>query len=303
MKIETANIRAMEERKRKEQAERPSNLVGDVDFLKSLKGFASQRPDIFVDATAAPKDRTSVKQPAVWDGHTSSIPKVTHAAMQNKSDMQGVAQIEPKPSGDAIGPKPAGPSTSQQFVQQLPNYAIPSPQNPYASTAQPKPPGPFYPPMPGMPPGAPPQFGGMSAQQVMPPHMRPPPMDEPASKRARTDDGGSAGEAALPGMVSEREWIASRPGAITVAVKVPTLSDTQFPLNGQTLRIQITVAESVKALKDKIAEQMGGMAVNKQKLQLAPFGLLNDSKTLAFYNLQTGVEVDLGLKERGGRKK
>lgn len=92
-------------------------------------------------------------------------------------------------------------------------------------------------------------------------------------------------------------------GPITIVVKVPTIPDTPFPLNGQVLQISIKVSEIVKALKEKVGEQLQGMAPNKQKLQLAPFGVLNDNKTLAFYNLQEGVEIDLGLKERGGRKK
>jgi len=300
MKIETANIRAMEERKKKELAERPSNLVNDQEFVKSLRNFASQRSDIFVDADK--KAGGAQKPVAVWDGHMSSILKVTQAAASNKSDVP----VQEAPKGDAIGPVVAAAGSKSSVPGPLPSTA-----NPFGAV-----PAGFRPPMPGMPGAYPPMMGmpgpppgmfppGMPHPSQIPPHMRPPAMDEPAMKRPRTDDGlFGGGEAAFPGMTPERDWIAGHPGPISIVVKVPKDEEnTQFPFNGQSFRVEISASDSIKTLKDKISEHMNGMAANKQKLQLAPFGVLGDNRSLAYYNLQSNVEIDLGMKERGGRKK
>lgn len=74
-----------------------------------------------------------------------------------------------------------------------------------------------------------------------------------------------------------------------------------WKLNGQLVRVTINVGESVKALKEKLAEELD-MPANKQKLSLAGVGVLNDTKTLAYYNVPS-TEIELGVKERGGRKK
>ncbi len=88
-----------------------------------------------------------------------------------------------------------------------------------------------------------------------------------------------------------------------VVVKVPNIQGVPWPMHGQTLRIQALISETVRSLKEKIGDQLNSMPANKQKLQMARFGVLNDSKTLGYYNLVSGVEIDLGTKERGGRKK
>ena len=107
-------------------------------------------------------------------------------------------------------------------------------------------------------------------------HPRPAAMDEPATKRARTDDGSfGAGEAALPGMMGEQQWISAHPGPIVIVVKVANVQqekESTWPLNGQSLRLTLSMSDSVKTLKDKAGEQLNAMPANKMKLQLAPFG-------------------------------
>jgi splicing factor 3A subunit 1 len=41
----------------------------------------------------------------------------------------------------------------------------------------------------------------------------------------------------------------------------------------------------------------------KQQLSREHVGVLKNELTLAFYNVDAGVQLQLGLKERGGRKK
>ena len=45
------------------------------------------------------------------------------------------------------------------------------------------------------------------------------------------------------------------------------------------------------------------LANGKQQLSREHVGILKNDLTLAFYNVGTGVQLQLGLKERGGRKK
>lgn len=87
-------------------------------------------------------------------------------------------------------------------------------------------------------------------------------------------------------------------------MKVPQGDDkSPWPLHGQTLRLQILISETVKALKEMIGATLNGMPANKQKLRTDALGYLKDNKSLAYYNFVDGIEIELGTKERGGRKK
>lgn len=74
-------------------------------------------------------------------------------------------------------------------------------------------------------------------------------------------------------------------------------------MNGQTIDLTVSPSETVRALKDKLQEKLGGMPANKQKLRAKELGFLKDEKSMAYYNFVSGVELELGIKERGGRKK
>jgi len=59
---------------------------------------------------------------------------------------------------------------------------------------------------------------------------------------------------------------------------------------------------SCQAVKALIADQ-SGLAATKQKISTPALGFLKDTLTLAYYNIALGGTLQLGLKERGGRKK
>lgn len=87
-------------------------------------------------------------------------------------------------------------------------------------------------------------------------------------------------------------------------IKVPQGDGkSPWPLHGQNLRLQILISEPIKALKETIGATLNGMPANKQKLRTEAMGYLKDNKSLAYYNFTDGVEIELGTKERGGRKK
>jgi len=165
---------------------------------------------------------------------------------------------------------------------------------------------------PHMPYGGPPPFGpyggGGLNPPLMPPmghpgleHTRPPRMGEPQAKKVRmTEDGDDTSGLNL---VPERDWLHTHSGPVNIVVTVPEVTGTKWPLHGQTLRIQALYTDTIQTLKEKVAASLGGMPANKQKLKTEELGFLKDSNSLAFYNARDGFTLELGIKERGGRKK
>jgi splicing factor 3A subunit 1 len=88
-----------------------------------------------------------------------------------------------------------------------------------------------------------------------------------------------------------------------VKVVVPSVPEkAEWKLNGQTIEVQANITDTVRNLKEKIQATLS-MPANKQKLKARELGVLNDQKTLAYYNFGQTKELELGIKERGGRKK
>ena len=63
-----------------------------------------------------------------------------------------------------------------------------------------------------------------------------------------------------------------------------------------------SLADPVADLKAKLASVLQ-LPANRQKLQRDGVGMLQDTYSMAFYNLGPDVVLQLGVKERGGRKK
>lgn len=89
-------------------------------------------------------------------------------------------------------------------------------------------------------------------------------------------------------------------GAVRISISVPIV-EGEAHLKGQTLELTVlSLAESIKSLKEKIAGEVQ-LAANKQKLS-GQAGFLKDNLSLAYYNIGPGDTLTLGLKERGGRR-
>eukprot|EP00003_Mantamonas_plastica_P001104 TRINITY_DN10808_c0_g1_i1.p1 TRINITY_DN10808_c0_g1~~TRINITY_DN10808_c0_g1_i1.p1 ORF type:complete len:219 (+),score=88.79 TRINITY_DN10808_c0_g1_i1:75-731(+) len=116
--------------------------------------------------------------------------------------------------------------------------------------------------------------------------------EEPQAKKRKTD--GS--------LWPEQEWLANHPGNVSVKVIVPDeQGKSQWDFNGQTLEYSLDIESLVSVLKKKIMEDLG-IPPNKQKLKMDPIGFLKDRESLAYYNFSDGITVELGSKQRGGRK-
>lgn len=77
----------------------------------------------------------------------------------------------------------------------------------------------------------------------------------------------------------------------------------QEALAGQLLAVEMpSLMATVSELKQRLAEVLS-LPPGKQQLVREHVGVLKNELTLAFYNVGAEVHLQLGLKERGGRKK
>lgn len=116
--------------------------------------------------------------------------------------------------------------------------------------------------------------------------------DEPSNKKSRQEDH----------LIPEDVFMQCHKSPVTVQVQVPNLSDKpEWKLRGQTLSINIGLGETIQKLKQRVQEETD-MPPAKQKISHDGI-FFKDSNSIAYYNLLSGVTVQLMIKERGGRKK
>eukprot|EP00029_Vermamoeba_vermiformis_P002759 TRINITY_DN1312_c0_g1_i2.p1 TRINITY_DN1312_c0_g1~~TRINITY_DN1312_c0_g1_i2.p1 ORF type:complete len:484 (+),score=164.67 TRINITY_DN1312_c0_g1_i2:680-2131(+) len=277
------------------------------DMARYLNNIAKRRSDIFGGEEDDDMDEVDErnKNKVTWDGHTSSIQGTTMAAL---------SQIKPAPpKPNDFSRPPAGPQMSTGVIAQPPRPAQtlsmpPQPMGQSAPLTMPpmmyQPPmGGGYPPMGSNPYMMPPGMGGAPPMGMAPSHPRPDAEDEGPFKRQRIDEEG-ASNAAESKLMPEDEWLMNHPAPVTVKILVPRNAEKpEWFMNGQVIDLTVSPSETVRALKDKLQEKLGGMPANKQKLRAKELGFLKDEKSMAYYNFASGVELELGIKERGGRKK
>mmetsp|Transcript_19271 Transcript_19271/g.31389 ORF Transcript_19271/g.31389 Transcript_19271/m.31389 type:complete len:836 (-) Transcript_19271:147-2654(-) len=177
--------------------------------------------------------------------------------------------------------------------------------------------------MPGMPPlppgpggrGPPPMPppGGMRQQPPMPlpprgHHQPPPPSGMPPEKKQRTMPASSQQQQQQPAatVVPEADFVKQHPGALTIKVVVPLDEKrANWKFNGQVLEVILPgVAEKVTSLKGRLKTLLNDMPPQKMRLRVSNGGqFLKDQQTFAALNLSSGTMIDLGVKERGRRKR
>lgn len=270
------------------------------------------------------EEEEGVRETAAWDGHSVTRDLARTRAQQATAakDKEAAAAASAAAAAAAVAakmalqaqqapPKPAPPPPPAAAVPSMPLVppgAVHLLQPPHALLHQGGPPVAFMQVPPGAvvgggpppqfavpPPGLPPMHLAPTLVQppVQPPPRMPPMLEEPASKRAKTEDN------LIPEEVFLRQHAAQDP--VSVKVSVPARPDKpEFRLAGQILTLSLPLRDTVAVLKSKLADQLL-MPGSKQKLAMDGL-FLKDNQSLAYYNMVNGSLLQLQLKERGGRK-
>lgn len=282
------------------------------------------------------EEETRPDETLTWDGHahdTGVVARLAQAAQVAHTKPPPTSTAAPAPA-PAPFPKPPVVISNPHPVPPMPRPAAPvmhafppgiglQAPAPHMPPPRPMPPPPQYPPMPSAPLGLPPGFRAPGSQpgppgvfgmhggppgvpsMPMPMSMRPPQMmapimhigreapgEEPSAKRAKTGI-----EQRLDQLQGEEAFIARHPHPVSISVTAPV--DEKFNLHGQTVRFEFRVTDKVSDIKNKIQEALA-MPSGKQKLQIGEL-VLNNDKSLAFYNLGANGSVQLSEKKRGGK--
>lgn len=140
--------------------------------------------------------------------------------------------------------------------------------------------------------------------------LQPPPIPMPAAPPVESEQKADNEDTTIiPTILSEEDFIQSLSDPnITLSIIVPNQDATNSALsswnfNGQTISITVDVRTKIKAIKQQIQSQLGGMPVNKMQLKSPSTGFLKDASSLAFLNIGPNYEpLQLVPKVRGGRK-
>jgi len=119
--------------------------------------------------------------------------------------------------------------------------------------------------------------------------------DEAASKKLKV---------AAPTLLPEADFIAQNPGPCVLTIIVPAEPEyAHWGFTGQTFTLEMSQTDTVQQLKERISVKLG-IPANKQKLKVVNGPHLNkDTDTIAKSNIRSGSSVEVGVKERGGKKK
>jgi len=332
MKVGLLDPRWVEERDKHISAKANEEVVfaPGQSIETSLKHLAERRTDIFgVGEEAASETgigqkmgeeerQDSGQAKNTWDGHSSSAEAAARAARANVSLNDQIEQIHkqkgllpertpPEPPKPVVPVRPpvAPPVQQQQSSQPPQPPAMVAPPVMVGIPVRPvmMAPAPVFTPVnvvpsrPALPPMVPMGHAGPSmAPAYIPPPIQPPrpnfPPEEPPQKRQKTEEN----------LIPEDIFMMRNISPVTFKVLVPVMEDKpEWKMNGQMLNLTLNLNDTVATIKTRIMEELG-MPQGKQKLQHENM-FYKDANTLAFYNVTPGTMLQLGLKERGGRKK
>lgn len=104
-------------------------------------------------------------------------------------------------------------------------------------------------------------------------------------------------------LLAEEEWLKFYPNPVTLNIKVPDDGgDPAWGFHGQIIQLVVDPRMTIVKLKENISDYLGKMPAKKMKLKTFNQSTLKDVKSLAFYNIIDATLLELGIKERGGRK-
>ncbi len=324
MRIQFIDPRYREEQKRALEKKKATALAAGADIAANVANFAKKRTDIFGTAEDQERaiyeeqerfrQRQEENQRVIWDGSVASASAAQLSAAISAAQQVRVGGGPAAPSGPTIGPSvptapmsrgppgppPGAPPAGAQMGMgmgmgtlggggmMMTNSLAPS---------QPMPPGP----PPGPPPRGPPPRG----PPPPPPRAAPIQLQEEDMGDDSAGAGGGGGGGGVSGLLSESEFAAKHPGAVTLQLQCPVdESNAAWGLQGQTLSLPVgSVMRSVKELKEQLSPLLGGMPLNKMQIKSPLHGFLKDGQSLASYNVGAPDSsfLELRTRSRGGR--
>ena len=103
--------------------------------------------------------------------------------------------------------------------------------------------------------------------------------------------------------MSENDFAVLHSGPVRVLVVAPNEpSLSQWNLKGQTVSVEVGVKSTIREVKQKVVEELGGIPPSKFQLKAAVVGFVKDSLTLAHYNFENGTILELQLRQRGKKR-
>lgn len=280
MRIQLLDPKWAEERKKFQDKQKESNLVGGDVIASNLARFAQARGISNEDALSREESKKRLE------------------------DANRVLREQALDSSTPMGPSLPGIPTRQQPIVK-PNHPPPSfdgfAQQPDAKKARLD--------MPPPPPPPPPPPSMIPTTLVKPPPPESLPKSAPGEVdpfAAALDDApfGASGNSSEP--LSEAAFVASlaRP-EVTLQIRIPN-DPVQMAWNfyGQIVSLTVNVMTNVKEAKQELSRiHLNNMPVNKIQLKSSDKGVfLKDNLTLAALNIGPTATLDLVPKTRGGRK-
>jgi splicing factor 3A subunit 1 len=313
-------------------------IVSALDqFAKKRKDIFGRDEELPGEQPSVPDPRAI----RAWDGHQSSVLATIQAAREAPPAPEAapaptrpqIGPAEPAPAAAAQQGTAASTAASSAATTASGQATVPVVRLASTPLRPPVPPGMMPPPMPGMP-VPPPMLGmplvmpGMPGVPPVPPVPGAAPVPPaaapgvaPASAAAATAAAGAGGAAGAAGgaaqepaakkqkteeaggLVPEEQWLAAHPGPFLLRVQVPADPErAEWKFEGQVLELEVRPGDTVAQVKNLIKERLG-IPPNKQKLRTDDISVLKDQASLASYNFTSGSLIELGVKERGGRKK
>ena len=309
LRIELLDPRWKEQKQQLMDRQRESSLVSGKGLSDNLRRLERKRREAGRERSREEEERqrrddARLLGMRIRDEQPASPPRTAPAALPvpppappSASVSASAAAAEPPAPTASLADAALEPSAKRQrpLSPTLPPLAaaaasptpaaaavsLPAPPPPPALSAAPTP-TPPRPPPPGLPPAAVPTS--------------PPPADASA-----------AAAAARPQFVPESLWLSAHPLPLTLRLHLPSDASSHHNLHGQLIELPLLLTDTVETVKQRLAAQLGSappLPPARLQLQLRVSShFLKDGSSLAAYNLFEGAEINVKLKERGGRKK
>ncbi|KAI9269557.1 Pre-mRNA splicing factor PRP21 like protein-domain-containing protein [Helicostylum pulchrum] len=299
MRIELLDPKWKDQKMAMEAKQRDSNLLQEGnDMAKILKNISALRPDIFgsdeMDAYKRIKEQeeeAKKKDRVTWDGHTATMSLANQRAQKTSIEDQ-IAQMHRRigAAGEDIGPQIPG-QPQNVYVQGMPPpsaYSAPQYYTPEQQAFSNQVPG-----MYNISNGGTMPMNNGPPPSVAPPNPAPMPIIPTVRKLEETDV-----PAEKKPRLEEPEWQAPQIPTFSVTIQTPNMPDKpEWNLTGSDITISgLLPSTLISTVKDRIASQIG-MPAGKQKLSAANT-VLNNSKTLSFYNISEGYALALEVRKR-----